>query len=1476
MLPKISSFPVKIRNRAFVTSLLLLVVWPIFAQLGPGGVSYETPNTLYPTQSDCRLWLNASSLVTLADGDDVINWDDISFSNHNDKGFREASDNFLPPYFRDDPSASINGYPVVTFEDGRMLKVESSNDLNTASITTYAQTIVFAFRTSENVSSRQVIWEEGGSWRGINIYIYNGELYLGAYDNHLDNDVGPGKVPEFGYNYVKTPIQPNTTYVISHIFSAPTDNTLTGYIKGYQNGSYFGTLTNGGQYAGGIGGVYKHPNAIGIGAVNEQSFFETGPVSNATGQYAFKGRLGEICYYNRLLNDAERIIVENYLGAKYYANIIVNDKYAYQSVYGKDVIGIGQTFNNSSTRHNISQGRNPFEISPTTPGNSWSGANEFLFVGNNGMPNTLTDENVPNDPGSTKRLERIWRFHEHGDLDKIKFRFHYTDLPTLSPAGFSKYILMFDNNSPNFPNFSTSNASVYELQDVGGGYFEVNVDVQSGAFMSIGVLKPQASFLNAEAYAVEGDPTPDSTVYFNKVFARLNYKPTSPVKIDFEFSDGTATRAEDYGYMNSDVSNGIFFPAGIQEVPVRLWIKNDIILEDNPSTENFTLNMIIGSNTTPGLGIGSQSQNTFTIYDNDPPPKIGFAEATSQALEASGTATVNLVRTGSTVGNASARVKVVYGTPTTATILEDFQFPTYKTVTFADGESIKPVSITLVDESLDEENEFIRLQVYHIINAAAESNSISHALEILDDDQPPTVEFTSQNSQDYETNGAPKILIELNQVSSKEVSVTYTKTELLSTAATYGADYSLTYPATIVIPAGDTLGYPIGFNVSQDGNDEDDETVEFELTGASNANLGTQTTHVYTIKDYSAFEWKGAAGVGKSSDNIFWVDINRQSGSHNDALQTLTNFSPQNINIFQNNEARRAKIQTTSNLINGRKTLKFDGGNDEYRFGDSGLINTAPEVGKKDYFLVIKTGNDVNSWQVIYKQGGGSRGFSIYIRNASLYFNAWNNQSSDPGDPWGAGTGSSRYARYDGLQPNTAYAVSCMFDKDATNKLRIYVNGQLGQRTETGSCGYVYSHSGNVSIGGVDGSVRYHDGSSNSNRNYEGYLAEMIHFTEAPVNETRRIILENYFSGKYNIPLVSSDQKYGLNTIFNHQIAGIGQLNGSTTDTHTDSQSNGILRMKTPGTIVNNSFLFWGHNNVPLQDTWPYSSGYLPSGIEERSGRVWRISKSGSISGVEMTIRYSNLQNAAAFGVNDLKLLIHHNTDGQDFSNATVINAASIESGYVAKFTGVDFNDGDYFTLGNSSPIIPLPIELLSFSAKAEGQQVELNWATATEVGNDYFEVERAGRDLRFEPILSQPGAGYSNATKYYSDIDKFPLDGISYYRLKQVDYDGNYTYSDPVSVHFEPLAGDDFDFWIYPNPTKTHRFTIANTGQIPTEEMVNLSLVSLSGKVVYSQEINPTWTTAHIAVPQSITGGIYLIVLKNKLFSKSYKVVIK
>jgi len=95
----------------------------------------------------------------------------------------------------------------------------------------------------------------------------------------------------------------------------------------------------------------------------------------------------------------------------------------------------------------------------------------------------------------------------------------------------------------------------------------------------------------------------------------------------------------------------------------------------------------------------------------------------------------------------------------------------------------------------------------------------------------------------------------------------------------------------------------------------------------------------------------------------------------------------------------------------------------------------------------------------------------------------------------------------------------------------------------------------------------------------------------------------------------------------------------------------------------------------------------------------------------------------------------------------------------------------------------PLPIELISFSAKSFNNAVQLTWATAAEINNDFFTIERSSDGLNWEIISYVSGAGNSNYVVDYEFTDEMPLEGIAYYRLKQTDFDGQFEYFAPVVV---------------------------------------------------------------------------------------------
>jgi Secretion system C-terminal sorting domain/G8 domain len=129
----------------------------------------------------------------------------------------------------------------------------------------------------------------------------------------------------------------------------------------------------------------------------------------------------------------------------------------------------------------------------------------------------------------------------------------------------------------------------------------------------------------------------------------------------------------------------------------------------------------------------------------------------------------------------------------------------------------------------------------------------------------------------------------------------------------------------------------------------------------------------------------------------------------------------------------------------------------------------------------------------------------------------------------------------------------------------------------------------------------------------------------------------------------------------------------------------------------------------------------------------------------------------------------------------------------------------------------PLPINLLEFKAYFCEEKVCLNWTTLTETNNDFFSIDKTKDNIHFEPAAYVKGAGNSTNVLHYSTTDLQPYDGVSYYRLKQTDFNGAYSYYSLQMV--EKGASSSFNLNLFPNPGSIRE--------------VNLSIQSESGKEV-------------------------------------------
>ncbi len=152
----------------------------------------------------------------------------------------------------------------------------------------------------------------------------------------------------------------------------------------------------------------------------------------------------------------------------------------------------------------------------------------------------------------------------------------------------------------------------------------------------------------------------------------------------------------------------------------------------------------------------------------------------------------------------------------------------------------------------------------------------------------------------------------------------------------------------------------------------------------------------------------------------------------------------------------------------------------------------------------------------------------------------------------------------------------------------------------------------------------------------------------------------------------------------------------------------------------------------------------------------------------------------------------------------------------------------DNYSFGDVMPPI-IPVELTSFIANAINGNVELKWQTATEVNNQGFEIERRTETSEFRTIGFVEGNGTTTEPRSYSYLDKTVEQGVTYYRLKQIDFDGTYAYSDVVEVNATgPLSFDLSQNYPNPfNPSTIIKYSIPESGN------VKLSVYNLVGEEV-------------------------------------------
>jgi hypothetical protein len=200
----------------------------------------------------------------------------------------------------------------------------------------------------------------------------------------------------------------------------------------------------------------------------------------------------------------------------------------------------------------------------------------------------------------------------------------------------------------------------------------------------------------------------------------------------------------------------------------------------------------------------------------------------------------------------------------------------------------------------------------------------------------------------------------------------------------------------------------------------------------------------------------------------------------------------------------------------------------------------------------------------------------------------------------------------------------------------------------------------------------------------------------------------------------------------------------------------------------------------------------------------------------------------------------------------------------LATWTGLS-TFSDFTLMGDGEP---LPVELITFDVVQDKNKVRLDWVTSSETNNDYFTIERSRDAINFIDLARIKGAGNSNRTLTYRAFDDQMIPGIVYYRLKQTDFNGEFSYSNPVAVNIQ--SESLFNASLLSEPSGNDLLIRLDN----PDQRVRISISDLSGRIISDQLFTGMKSGMLVHIPgfADLPHGAYLI----NLVSDGQQVVCK
>ncbi len=588
-----------------------------------------------------------------------------------------------------------------------------------------------------------------------------------------------------------------------------------------------------------------------------------------------------------------------------------------------------------------------------------------------------------------------------------------------------------------------------------------------------------------------------------------------------------------------------------------------------------------------------------------------------------------------------------------------------------------------------------------------------------------------------------------------------------------------------------------------------------------------------------------------------WADL---SGSNNDLSETAPDRRP----VFRNG---------SSNLFNYNPVLFFTSSHMVTTQGD-GLFETGKLYSDVNTFTVHQDLNaDDFNW--LYHEGGPQNRVAAgynFPGFATAFYNVSNQDAQEASTETDIPTNTvSIVGHHTGASGN--------YGQDNNKYKALMVNGKEIAGDNTAFSGYTANVTSEFNVGNTSDATEIFESP------FAGYIGEIIVYKER-LDMLQRNKIESYLAVKYGQTLDNSaggtDGDYisseatniwdaSLNSDYHKQVIGIGRDDNSAllqNQSHSDDDTTRIYISTLQATnkansgafTSDNSFLMAGNNGGQLFNTYGNDEFPQDRGIYSRIDREWKITNTRFNGSFSMDVKL----NTTPVNAIDLRLLVDE--DG-DFRDATMYGSPDVSISYnsgIVTISGIPnsllpADSTRYFSIASVNRSTPLPLRLLKFTAdKSDRNTIWLNWKTDEEINFSHFEIERSVDGTQWEWLGNVQATNQPGVNNYRFE-DRTPAQGINYYRLKMVDTDSTFKYSE---VRIAGIFNRN-KILVYPNPV-LNEIIISGTAYQPA----NLRFYDMLGRDVRSQvTVKASGSNVIIIDASRLLSGVYLLQLEQETF---------